>query len=149
MRFLNAGSFANAKRFSDEYDVEYDAKANKLRNFKLFIIMDTDDSSSELKSAYISGELFKGHWMSDYIVPIYNIENLEDVLVKAKLLEKRISSTEKGRVYSRIFPINREKLGKDTVEQVSAFREAISGIAETNMSDLVDYCLGLLEQFYD
>lgn len=72
--FLKKKTFQSLKAFSDEYSVEYDKKNRRLKNFKLFIIMDTDDCEESIKQKYISGKLFSGHPLKEYIVPIYNIE---------------------------------------------------------------------------
>ena len=57
-------------------------KTKGLKNFKLFIIMDTDDCDEITKSKYISRELFEGHPLKEYIVLVYNVSNLEDVMIK-------------------------------------------------------------------
>ena len=46
---LSSKPYNNLKSFSDEYSVEYDRKEKALKNFKLFIIMDTDDCSEKNK----------------------------------------------------------------------------------------------------
>ena len=48
--------------------------------------MDTDDCDETTKSKYISGELFEGHPLKEYIVPVYNVSNLEDVMIKAGIM---------------------------------------------------------------
>lgn len=50
--------------------------------------MDTDDCDENTKSKYISGELFEGHPLKEYIVPVYNVSNLEDVMIKAGIMVK-------------------------------------------------------------
>ena len=41
--YLRKKQFRTLKEFANEYSVEYDRKTKGLKNFKLFIIMDTDD----------------------------------------------------------------------------------------------------------
>ena len=127
--------------FAKEYSVEYDKKEKKLKNFKLFIIMDTDDCDQSTKEKYISGELFRGHALQEYIVPIYNIKNFEDVMIKAGIMVKRIPATEKGHYYSKIFPINVHPLNCDTINQVKTFAHRIKGVKETNLLEFVEYCI--------
>ena len=91
--YLNKKPFRSLSAFAEEYSVEYDRKRKKLNNFKLFIIMDTDDCSDKMKEEYITKSLFKNHPLEKYIVPIYNISNLEDVMIKAGIMVERISST--------------------------------------------------------
>lgn len=138
--FLNKRQFRTLKEFTDEYSVEYDKKAKKLRNFKLFIIMDTDDCSEENKKSYISGDMFRGHPLYDYIVPIYNITNLEDVMMKSGIMIKRIPDAEKGTYYSRIFPINTDPISVDTLNQIRTFAKRIKEVKQTNMLEFVEYC---------
>ena len=149
--FLNKKQFKTLKAFSNEYSVEYDKKTKKLVDFKLFIIMDTDDCSEDMKEKYISGALFEGHPLKEYIVPIYNIINLEDVMIKAGIMVKRIADSQKGTYYSKIFPINTDPLSVDTINQVRGFAEKISGIRQTNMLEFVEYCFEQLpgEKLFD
>ena len=102
--------------------------------------MDTDDCDENTKSKYISGELFEGHPLKEYIVPVYNVSNLEDVMIKAGIMVKRISDVQKGSYYTKIFPINTGPLSVDTVNQVRTFAKKIEGITETNMLTFVEYC---------
>lgn len=138
--FLNKKQFKTLKAFAEEYSVEYDKKSKSLKNFKLFIIMDTDDCDKATKDKYISGELFHGHPLKDYIVPIYNISNLEDVMIKSGIMVKKIPDSDKGTYYSKIFPINTGPLSIDTMNQVRTFAKKIKGVKETNMLEFVEYC---------
>lgn len=142
--FLKKKPFQSLKAFSDEFSVEYDKKGRCLKNFKLFIIMDTDDCDEDMKKKYISGELFSGHPLQEYIVPIYNIDNLEDVMLKSGIMVKRISGSDKGSYYNKIFPINTGTVNMDTINQVRIFAHKIRGIKETNMLDFIEYCFTLL-----
>lgn len=141
MSFLKKRQFRSLEAFAKEYSVEYDKKEKKLKNFKLFIIMDTDDCDQSTKEKYISGELFRGHALQEYIVPIYNIKNFEDVMIKAGIMVKRIPATEKGHYYSKIFPINTHPLNCDTINQVKTFAHSIKGVKETNLLEFVEYCI--------
>ena len=138
--WLNKKSFKTLSAFAKEYSVEYDKKEKKLKNFKLFIIMDTDDCSENTMKDYISGEMFRGHPLFEYITPIYNITNLEDVMIKAGIMVKRISDSEKGTYYSKIFPINTEPVSSDTLKQIRTFATKIKGVQQTNMLEFVEYC---------
>lgn len=138
--FLNKRYFRALSTFANEYSVEYDKKIKKLKNFKLFIIMDTDDCSERVKEEYISGEMFRGHPLQEYIVPIYNIKNLEDVMIKADIMTKRIPDSQKGTYYSKIFPINTEPVSVDTLFQIRTFASKIKGLQQTNLLEFVEYC---------
>lgn len=102
--------------------------------------MDTDDCSEKVKEEYISGEMFRGHPLQEYIVPIYNIRNLEDVMIKAGIMTKRIPDSQKGTYYSKIFPINTEPVSVDTLFQIRTFASKIKGLQQTNLLEFVEYC---------
>ena len=143
---LNKKPFNKLKTFAEEFSVEYDKKNNILKNFKLFIIMDTDDCSEKVRKEYISGKLFEDCCLRDYIVPIYNSPNLENVMMKSGIMAKRISDSQKASYYSKIFPINREPFTNDTLEQISLFSQKLSAVKETNILEYVNYCLSLINQ---
>lgn len=143
---LSKKPFKSLKKMANEYAIEYDKKSKSLKNFKLFIIMDTDDCDDDTKRKYISGELFKGHPLEDYIVPIYNNSNLEDVMLKAGIMVKRIEDSQKGTYYSRIFPINTDPISADTLNQVRVFASKLNGIKETNMLCFIEYCFGQISE---
>lgn len=138
--YLSKKTFESLSVFAKEYLIEYDKKTRKLKNFKLFIVMDTDDCSEESKKEYVSGEMFRGHPLQEYIVPIYNITNLEDVMIKAGILTKRIPDSKKGTYYSKIFPINTEPVSSDTLKQIRTFASRIKNVKQTNMLEFIEYC---------
>lgn len=84
--------------------------------------------------------MFREHPLQEYIVPIYNITNLEDVMIKAGIMIKRIPDSEKGAYYSKIFPINTEPLSSDTLRQIRLFASKIKGVKQTNMLEFIEYC---------
>ena len=148
MTVLNTRPFKTIDSFLSEYEVEVSGKGNSriLHNFKLFIIMDTDDCTDQQRDGYIGKELFRNHWLYDYIVPIYNIRKLEEVLMQAGIMTKKIKSREKGEYYDRIFPINRTSFSVDSLNEVNTFNEKIRKVKTTNLECFVDYCLSLLER---
>ena len=112
MSILNSKPFNRQSSFITEYPAEEIGKGKnrKLVNFKLFIIMDTDDCTEQQKEDFLSKKMFQEHWLHDYIVPIANIPSLEDVLVESGIMAKKIHNDEKGDYYARIFPINKKPL---------------------------------------
>jgi len=139
-RFLNKRNFTALSTFANEYTIEYDKKAKKLKNFRLFIIMDTDDCSETVKKEYISGGMFRGHVLQEYIIPIYNIRNLEDVMMKADIMTKRVKDSQKGSFYSRVFPINTEPRSIDTIQQIKALASKLKNVKQTNLLEFIEYC---------
>lgn len=145
---LQSKPFDKKSSLIAEYPLEIKGRGAKatINNFKLFIIMDTDDCTAQQKEDFISKAMFKGHWLYDYIVPIYNITSLEDVLLDAGIMSKRIGDKEKGSYYDKIFPINKKPLSDDTVYEVNTLKAHLSSSNRTNMVVFIDYCLSLLNQ---
>lgn len=81
-------------------------KGNKKKNakqvlskeFKIFIIMDTDDCTRDQRENFVNKKMFKGHWAYDYIVPIFNDSNLEEVMQNCKIKFKKRVLREKRNI---------------------------------------------------
>ena len=84
---LNNKIFKSFKNFIKTYeDIKLTNDEKNIDDeFKIFIIMDTDDCTEKQKKDFINKEMFKEHWAYKYIVPIYNIPELESVLEMAKI----------------------------------------------------------------
>lgn len=142
LKKIKRGSNGSLKKFADKYDIEYDKAKRKLKNFKLFIIMDTDDCLESEKKAFIEGTMFSGDILKEYIIPIYNISNLEDIMMKAKIIFKRLSKKEKGKEYLKIFPTNSNSDILDTTkDEIEKFQKKVIDVKMTNLEDLTKYCL--------
>ncbi len=144
MSFLNGKPFKNLIKFSDSYGIEYYKK--KLLNFKLFIIMDTDDCTEEQKEKFENKEMFQGHLLYDYIVPIINVPELESVMIKAGIMIKRIKDKDKGDYYFKTFPINNEPLSLNSYLEIETLRDKLKRVKNTNLDIFLDYCLGLVDK---
>ena len=145
-KILSGKPYNSLKSFAEAYSIEYDKKGKTLKNFKLFIIMDTDDCSDKAREDYISGRMFEGSCLKEYIVSIYNSPNLEEVMIKAGIMTKKISSSQKGSYYSKVFPINQDPFTNDTLEQIHILSKKLRNVKETNLLEYVDYCLSLINQ---
>lgn len=145
---LTTPPFNSLSNMLNQYDIECvgKGKSRVLQNFKLFIIMDTDDCTEEQRNSYISKALFKEHWLYDYIVPIYNTSNLEEVMIRSGIMPKKIKTGDKGEYYERIFPINNKPLSNDTLLEVNTFNDRVKQTTNTNLTVFVDYCLSLLKR---
>ena len=82
------------------------------------------------------------------IVPVYNSPNLEEVMIKAGIMTKRISDSQKGSYYSKVFPINQEPFSNDTLKQIQSLSNKLQGVKETNLLEYIDYCLSLINQVW-
>lgn len=138
---LNNKIYGKKASFLKKYpDVELDEDEKEISdNFKVFIIMDTDDCTEDQKEKFILKEMFEGHWAYDYIVPIFNSPQLESVLTKAKVpFEKKGNKRKKE--YVKIFPTD-EKYKKSDVIQINELSGKLRKIKETNMEEFLDFCL--------
>lgn len=137
---LGNGVFKTLNGFLKKYEIETvkEGRNLKLKNFKLFIIMDTDDCSEEAKKAFLDKSVFIGHWLYEYIVPIVNVTNLEDVMVKCGV------KIEKKKEYMKIFPINRGDSDVKQIENLNSLLKNNKNI--TNMYHLTEYCLKLYNE---
>lgn len=139
MTVLGNNIFKNKRAFKQKYEVE--EENGILKNFSLMPIMDLDDTCEDRKQKYISKEMFKNHWLSSYIIPIWNNSNLDEVLLELKLINKLPNNKEKGKVYRELFPTNRGETDKQQVENLmKEFKKS----SKTNMEVFVKKCLDSL-----
>lgn len=136
MTVLGNNVFKNKKVFNQKYIVE--EEKGLLKNFSLMPIMDLDDTSEAMMEKYISGEMFKKHWLSPYIIPIWNKRNLDEVLFDLKLINKLPNDREKGKMYRELFPTNK---GETDIQQVKKLMNMFEKSNRTNMQIFIKKCL--------
>lgn len=110
-----------------------------LDDFKLFIIMDSDECTEKQFKEYKDKTMFKGHWLYDYIEPIYNFPNLECVLEKSNIPFKN-EGVKRKKEYVDLFPIGNDLNVKSDIENL---KNVLSKNPNTNMDEFLDF---LLEQ---
>lgn len=138
-RFSSLNNFINF--FEDVEIIREKTKKKLSSDFKIFIIMDTDDCLAEQREKFISKEMFKTHWAYDYIVPIFNTPNLENVMVKAGIkFEKK--GVEQKKEYIKIFPTDRKYSNREGIE-LKSFAENLERVQETNLYYFVQCCLAI------
>ncbi len=127
------------KHFDDVEVIQEKTKKELSKDFKIFIIMDTDDCSIQQKENFISKKMFKAHWAYDYIVPIFNTPDLENVMVRAGIkFEKK--GAERKKEYIKIFPTDKKYSNREGVE-LESFVENLKKVKDTNLYDFVQCCL--------
>lgn len=145
MKTLNGKKFKTFNHFVDSFeDVEQlHDKTKKFLNddFKIFIILDTDDCTNEQKRNFINKEMFRKHWAYQYIVPIYNNPKLESVLVKSNIKFEKKGDARKAE-YIKIFPTDPKYKNRETI-QLKEFRDRLRTNSDTNLYELIDFCLKL------
>ena len=138
-RFSSLKNFINY--FDDVEIVQEKTKKKLTPEFKIFIIMDTDDCSAEQREKKKKKNMFKTHWAYDYIVPIFNTPDLENVMVKAGIkFEKK--GVERKKEYIKIFPTDKKYSNREGVE-LTSFVENLKRVQETNLDDFVQCCLAV------
>lgn len=138
---LNNKIFKSYRNFINIFeDIELTANNKKINNdFKIFIIMDTDDCSEVEKRKFINKEMFKEHWAYDYIVPIYNIPELETVLTEAKVPFTKTGNKRK-KEYIKLFPTD-PKYEKTDEIQIKELLNKLKKQKNTNLNEFLDFCL--------
>lgn len=139
LKILNNNIFKSFSQFKKHFvdDLEIDSITKRMpSSFKIFTIMDTDDCSEENKLRYKTKEMFKEHWAYEYITPIFNIPNLENVLKKSGIVVKK----DKMKEYIKIFPIYSDYIKSDSI-QVQELQDLIKENDFTNMGEFLSFCL--------
>ena len=142
MTILGNNDFKNKSKLKQKYIIE--EKNKKFINFFIMPIMDLDDTTEEKIKKSKHGEMFKNHWLSPYIIPIWNDINLDHVLYDLKLISKLPNDKEKGKVYEELFPKN---TGQADLEQVNKLLKYFESTEKTNMNIFVEKCLESLQTF--
>ena len=142
MTILGNNDFKNKSKLKQKYIIE--EKNKKFINFFIMPIMDLDDTTEEKIKKYKNGEMFKNHWLSPYIIPIWNDINLDHVLYDLKLISKLPNDKEKGKVYEELFPKN---TGQADLEQVNKLLKYFESTEKTNMNIFVEKGLESLQTF--
>ena len=142
MTILGNNDFKNKSKLKQKYIIEENNK--KFINFFIMTIMDLDDTTEEKIKKYKNGEMFKNHWLSPYIIPIWNDINLDHVLYDLKLISKLPNDKEKGKVYEELFPKN---TGQADLEQVNKLLKYFESTTKTNMNIFIEKCLESLQTF--
>ena len=142
MTILGNNDFKNKSKLKQKYIIE--EKNKKFINFFIMPIMDLDDTTEEKIKKYKNGEIFKNHWLSPYIIPIWNDINLDHVLYDLKLISKLPNDKEKGKVYEELFPKN---TGQADLEQVNKLLKYFESTTKTNMNIFIEKCLESLQTF--
>ncbi|AEM21360.1 hypothetical protein Bint_0731 [Brachyspira intermedia PWS/A] len=146
MKRLNGKDINTLDNFKNTYNDYLEIKNHKTiidKDFKIFIIMDTDDcNNDEEKDNFINKNMFKNYWAYDYILPIYNITNLEDVLIKAEIIDKNAIKNKKDKKnYIKIFPITKQDIESD-IKQIEEFYKKLLKVKNiSNMHKFIKFCL--------
>lgn len=138
---MNNKIFKSMNNLLNTYeDIELAEDGKKIsQNFKLFIIMDTDDCNDEQRKNFINKEMFQKHWAYNYIIPIYNTPELETVLEKAKVPFKK-TGIKRKKEYIKLFPTD-AKYEKNDEVQIEELSKKLKNQNNTNMDIFFDFCL--------
>lgn len=149
---LQSSVFADIDSFSAYFGAEVLGKGKSKHlsdDFKVFIIMDTDDCTDSQKQDFVSKKMFSGHWLHKYIEPIYSTPKIDEVLYKAKVVTRIVRDDEKGTFYSEVFPIYRGDVTSGTVKEIQDFSDSLRKRKDTNLYLLPDFFLACLPKKTD
>ncbi|WP_281817585.1 hypothetical protein [Brachyspira pilosicoli] len=145
MKRLKGKDIDTLDNFKNTYKDDLEIKDNKIiidKDFRIFIIMDTDDCKEEEKNNFINKNMFKNYWAHKYIVPIYNIRNLEDVLIKSKVIDKNtIKNKRDKKDYIKIFPTDDKYTKSDTIQIEEFYQKLLKVKNISNMHEFIKFCL--------
>lgn len=146
MKTLTGQKFKTFDKFINSFpDVEIVHKKRKKSlndDFRIFIIMDTDDCTDEQKDDFINKTMFEKHCAYEYIIPIYNSPNLEYALTKSKIpFEKK--GEKRKEEYIKIFPTE-EKYKRSETIQLKDFYHNLKHNKSTNLDEFIKFCLDII-----
>ena len=90
------------------------------------------------KKDFINKEMFKKHWAYKYIVPIYNIPELESVLEMAKIPFTKTG--DKRKKYIKLF-LTDPRYEKTDEIQIKELLNTLKKQNNTNLNEFLDFCL--------
>lgn len=147
MNVFNDNQHKTVDAFYSSYkgiEIEGKGPIKKIKNFKIFVILDLDECSEEEKQQYLNKTMFKNHWMYEYIIPIFNEKNLEEVLIDCKVPYEKKEFKDSKKDYLHVFPIkNKFKQKKTDRAEIQEFRNMIKDSKKTNLKELLDYCTSI------
>lgn len=134
---LRQKDFSSIHNFQTYNNVIFEISKTKIINFYCFIIMDTDDVHSDATlDSFINKKMFENHWLYDYIIPIYNCPNLDEVCNNHGYI---VNQKEKTKSYQRIFPGI-----KGDFEEFHSVLAHFKGAKDSNIDSMLEYFNSLL-----
>ena len=103
--------------------------------------MDTDDCDETTGDKYISGTLFNGYALKEYVVPIFTTPDLEHVLFECGIIDKIFKPKEKVAGYQKVFDIPKMPYNKTREDELSALSDKRRKYQNTNLYVFIDYCI--------
>lgn len=131
LSFLNRREYKNRKNFLKNFELDKITK-----NTRVYTIMDTDDCNNSQFDEYIDKSMFKNHHLENYIIPIYNKTNLEDVINRTNLT---IYDHKADAV--KIFPMPNKKSNFSKKDSVELVYDELKNDKGTNLDELFLYCM--------
>lgn len=139
---LKNQDFVDVNGFLNKFPkVELDEK-KKPKNVKIFMIMDVDNTNTSVFNSYKDKSLFPKSWLKDILVPIWNDNNLEEVLNQIGYYYAKNDKQKKN--YKRAFPVER---GSQDLNSVEELRDKLQHIPQSNMDEFLTFCLNNCPKF--
>lgn len=126
--------------FRQKYKDDIEFKGKNPQNLKIFTIMDQDSTPCQIYQMYKNGSLLRNsnHYLGNLIIPIFNENNLEDVLKNINWQYAK-KPADKSRVYCEVFPIVKGSQTKK--ERIKSLEERLRKCSKTNMEEFIQACL--------
>lgn len=145
MEVLNNDDHETFDKFIRKYTVEINPNKDfsVINDFKIYIVMNLDEfNNDEQRNKFLDKSMFKDYWAYDYIIPIFNEENLKKIILESNI-NSEIKIQEK-KEYVKIFPLaNKFDLNITDRNEIEILKSLIQKNKKTNLNDLLDYCLNI------
>ncbi|MCI9627078.1 MAG: hypothetical protein HFI90_09905 [Clostridia bacterium] len=134
-------NFKDTQMIQRNDSIAVEVEKNKIKNLKIFTIMDTDDCSEKTRERYKNKPLFEGYVLRDYVAPIYMSPKLEVVLYECGLIPKIYKGHEKRKAYGKLFPITAAPKSGSKMNEMKKLSDILRPNKNTNMEIFIDYCI--------
>lgn len=140
-RFLDNHKYGKRTGFLRYFrDIEL-VKGKPSPNFKIFTVMDTDDKEKDINLIkYLNKEMFKGHHLYDYIVPIYNTPDLEHVFEEIGHKFKNKGEERKKEYKNLLKEYPTPDLARNYLKTLE---QKLSKSQNTNMNNVIEFILNI------
>lgn len=133
---LNNRDFKTTRGFSKKFNKVKLNEKGIPENVKIFMIMDVDSTKCTDFQNYKNKSLFPKSWLKDMLIPIWNDNNLEDVLNQSGYYYAHNDKQKSG--YKKAFPVER---GTQDLESIKKLRDKLKSSKFTNMDEFLTFCL--------
>lgn len=140
-RLLNNHKYGKRSNFLNYHKDIKIVKGKIDADFKILTIVDTDDKEKEINlTRYLNKEMFKGHHLYEYIVPIYNTPNLECVFEEIGHVFKNKGDDRKKEYKNLLKPYPAPELAREYLKDLE---DRLRRCKNTNLEKVINFFLNI------